>query len=206
MSRNSFIVASDALRRIGERLADQPKRLEKVQQRAFGTLRRRLPVLAGRLATQTVLNVRPGAIRGLLSVKAHGNSALVLSGIDKRIPLKDFIGTRYAGPKAKGVLVKKWKDAPAEMYDAARARSKGGLAIGGAFAIKGRGVKGGVWQRIDKTYRDDKGRRRQVITPRTGPSFATALADGKHGDIVTPLADEARSILQRELARLTGGA
>jgi hypothetical protein len=205
MSRNSFVVASDALVRLSQRLADKPKQLERARARVIGTLRRRLPVIAGRLAVETVLNVRPSAIRGLLSVKSRGDSALVLTGIDKRIPLNAFIGTRWGGPTSPGVTVQKWKDAPAEVYDAARARSKGGLAVGGAFFVKGRGLRGGVWQRLDKITRTATGRIRQVATPRTGPSFATALADGKHGDIIPRLAEEARGILGAEVARLTKG-
>jgi hypothetical protein len=188
----------NALRDRVSRLASSEART--IADRASKTLARRLPVRAAELVAELVLNVPRAKARGYLSAKASGDQ-VTLFGVERRIPLHDFTGTRYGGRKTPGAVVKKWRDSGPETYSAARAQSAGGLAKGGAFAIKGRGVKGGIYQRINKEFKAG-GTWRDVHVLRLGPSFARALTDKKHGDIMPALVSAGREVLRAELARL----
>jgi hypothetical protein len=195
--RSSLVFNDEGLNRLRARVDDLGSRAKGVMDLAGKTLARRLPVRASELVSDRILNVPRRTARGFLSAKASGEN-VILYGVEKRIPLHQFTGTRYGGRKTPGAVVKKWRDAPAEVYSAERARQYG--TTGGAFAIKGRGVKGGIYQRVKGRYYP--GTNREVITRRLGPSFARAITDRKHGDIYPELIQVGRDVLRAEIQRL----
>lgn len=197
MADRSFLLLNDAgLNRLRARVDELGAGAKKVMDLAGKTLARRLPVRAADLVAEKILNAPRNKVRGYLSAKTSGYNVILL-GVEKRMPLKDFSGTRYGGRNTPGAVVEKWRDSPAETYSAARA-STSALLEGGAFAIKGRGVKGGIYNRIIKKHPSG----RQVLALRKGPSFARAITERRHGDIIPDLVEAGREVLRAEIERL----
>lgn len=165
------------------------KQLPQVQQRALSTLARRLPVEASRLASERIVNLPRATVRKGLSASVGGPASeryVLLSGERRRIPLAAF-GANYGGRGARGALAKPYRDSSVRTYDH-------------TFAIKGRGVKGGIWMRVPRA--GGKLVSRLPIIQRKGPSIARVIADRKHGDIIPELSEFCGTILRAEIARL----
>jgi hypothetical protein len=194
--RSVLIINDEGLNRLRARVDALGAGVDKAGYRAARTLARVLPTRAADLIAEKVLNLPASKIRDHLSLVTSGDN-VILRGVDKRLPLQDFSGTRWGGPSTPGAVIKKWRDSPAETYSAARAAASDVL-VGGAFALKGRGVSGGIYNRIFKTHPSG----RQVVTRRLGPSFSRAVLEKKHGDIYPELIETGREALRAELFRL----
>lgn len=175
--------------RLGTVTAD---RIAKVEQRTMSTVARRLPVEAARLASEKILNLPRAMVRKGLSARASGPAgarAVTLTGSRTRIPLSRF-GGRYGGRKTPGAVAQPYRDEPARTYKS-------------TFAIKGRGIRGGIWSRLPKGAGDNKGRidPNRFIIQRKGPSISRAILQRKHGDIIPALTEFAGDVMRRELTR-----
>lgn len=170
-------------------------RLEQLRKRAFGTLARRLPVLAASLIATEILNVRRVQVSRSLSARVSPD-AITLFGLAARIPLAEFNGAKWA-QKAAGATVQTYRDEPPRLRPH-------------VFAIKGRGVKGGLFMRVPEGtgvraagFSPATGLAwRTPIVERRGPSIYRAVVDQNHGDIYPALVEEARQVLIKEVARL----
>jgi hypothetical protein len=196
--RKTLLLGGVGIERLRARVEELGAGAERIMARAASTLARRLPVRASELIADKILNVPRTKVRGYLSASVSGDN-VVLKGVEKRLPLQDFIGTRYGGPSTAGAVVQKYRDAPPEVYSAARAAGSNKLD-GGAFAIKGRGVRAGIYQRLRREYHP--GTNRQILTRRLGPSFSRAVLERRHGDIFPELIEAGREVLRAELERL----
>lgn len=158
--------------------------LRRVEQRASATLARRLPVEAATLASERILALPRSTVRKGLGARtsgAPGAREVALSGNKRRIPLRQF-GARYGGRKSKGATATVYRDRGVQMFE-------------GTFAIKGRGVRGGIFQRVP-------GAARLPIVERAGPSVARAITSGEHGDIMPDLRAIGGDVLATEAQRL----
>lgn len=183
------------IRRLSDRLAAlEPARAKKVIDRATVGVKRRWQVDAPRLVAAEILNIAPGRLRDYLGADVKtvgGSAAVVLTGLRKRIPLHLFAGARYAGPKSPGAVVQVWRDSPPKVYER-------------TFAIKGRGVRGGIFMRAPtSSYRwaDDLHPRLPLVL-RKGPEVWRAVAEGNHGDVRPRLIETARVTFRAEIDRL----
>ena len=196
LRRSSVDVDLTGLARHAARLDRySPAQMQTVLKRSAGTLVRRLPVEASRLVSSEILNVPRLKVRPLLSARssgAQGQVAIILSGLRNRIPLHQFSGAKYGGRKTAGAVVQVWRDSPPKVYD--RYASKKDTAV---FAIKGRGVKSGLYQRIHNR----KGERAPIVQ-RKGPELWRAITDREHGDIYPQLIGFSDEVLRSERARL----
>lgn len=181
------------IRRLSGRLAAlEPARTKRVIDRATVGVQRRWKVDAPKLVSAEILNIAPSRLRDYLGavVKTVGGSAaVVLTGLRKRIPLHLFAGARYGGAKTPGAVVQVWRDAPAKVYE-------------GTFAIKGRGVAGGIFQRAPIGSFADERHGRLPLILRKGPEVWRAVAEGKHGDVRPQLIETARATFRAEIDRL----
>lgn len=158
--------------------------LARVEQRTLSTLSRRLPVEAARLASEQILALPRAKVRASLSAIQGGPSdarSVSLLGSRKRIGLKEF-GAKYGGRKTPGATATIYRDRGVQLFEH-------------SFAIKGRGVSGGIFQRIPNSAH-------LPITERSGASVYRAIADGKHGDIKPDLRDMSVEVLRAEAQRL----
>lgn len=179
--------------------------LDRVRTRTVATLKRRLGPEAARLLSAEVLNLTPRQISPHLSVEVSGSGlgvdALILRGDRGRLPLSDFRAT-WGGRNTPGAVATLWRDA-------------GPITFAHTFKVKGGGKQ--IWQRVPFTgakFNSARGGRqrgggsasglvdRLPIVVRKGPAFARAVTGKKHGDILPPLFDFARSVLADEVARL----
>lgn len=181
------------IRRLSDRLAAlEPARAKRVIDRATVGVQRRWQVDAPKLVAAEILNIAPGRLREYLgaTVKTVGGSAaVVLTGLRKRIPLHLFAGARYGGAKTPGAVVQVWRDAPPKVYP-------------GTFAIKGRGVRGGIFQRAPVGGIVDELHGRLPLVLRKGPEVWRAVAEGQHGDVRPQLIETARATFRAEIDRL----
>ena len=169
-----------------------PQVLAQVEQRTMSTLARRLPVEASRLASEQIVNLPRAIVRKGLSARASGPAgerAVVLTGSRTRIPLSKF-GGRYGGRRTPGATAQPYRDGGRVTYKS-------------SFAIKGRGIRGGIWTRLPKHAPTKPGiDRNRFIIQRKGPSISRAILDRKHGDIIPALSDFAGTVLSSEAQRL----
>lgn len=175
-----------------------PKAFAQVEQRTLSTLSRRLPVEASRLASEKILNLPRSLVRKGLSAYVAGPAgerAVVLSGSRERIPLSKFGGAYYGGRRTPGAVAQPYRD------DAARTYAS-------SFAIKGRGIRGGIWSRLPKNAVNNKNNidRNRFIIQRKGPSISRAILERKHGDIFPALSEVGSQVLRAEIARLLKAA
>lgn len=182
-----------ALRALDASLARvAPERLQQARERAAVGVERRWRVDAPRLIHRDILCLPVRHIREYLrfGVKYQGGEARVqFTGIDKRVPLHLFEGARYAGRKAPGAVVKIWRDSPPRTFER-------------TFAIKGRGVRGGIFQRTPRGGVVDDLHGRLPIVLRKGPEMYRALVEGRHGDVRPDLIRIGRETFRSEVARL----
>lgn len=158
--------------------------LRRVESRTTATLARRLPVEAATLASDKILALPRSKVRAGLGATTGGSPGareVTLSGDRKRIPLREF-GARYAGRKSAGATATIYRDRGVQLFE-------------GTFAIKGRGVKGGIFQRVPDAAR-------LPIVERAGPSVARAINEAKHGDIRPDLRAVGGEVLATEAQRL----
>lgn len=186
------------IRRLSDRLAllDAPRRKKAIDRATVG-VKRRWQVDAPNLIAEEILNISPARLRKYLGVNVStldGFAAVTLTGLRQRIPLHLFSGARYPGPKSEGAVVKVWRDSPPKVYPR-------------TFAIKGRGIAGGIFQRAPQflafTEEGDymlHGRLPLVL--RKGPELWRAVAEGKHGDVRPQLIETARVTFRSEIDRL----
>jgi len=158
--------------------------LARVEQRTLSTLSRRLPVEAARLASEQILALPRAKIRSGLSAVQGGPAGarnVSLIGSRTRIKLKEF-GAKYGGRKTPGATATLYRDRGVQLFE-------------GSFAIRGRGVDGGIFQRIPNSSR-------LPIVERSGPSVYRSITEGKHGDIKPDLRDMSVEVLRAETQRL----
>lgn len=149
--------------------------IEKVRNRALGTLARRLPVQARR-DIQTEYNLTASRISEGLSARRTDDGSVILRGRARGINLIAF-GARWS--KKNGVT--------------ARVRKDGRLTVRpDAFIAKGKNGALLVFERRGKT--------RLPLDAVYGPSIGQML---KHGERPQRLADYASQVIAAELARLT---
>jgi hypothetical protein len=186
------------IRRLSDRLASlEPRRTKKIIDRATIGVQRRWKVDAPKLIAAEILNITPSRLRDYLGTKVStldGFAAVTLTGLRKRIPLHLFSGARYAGPKSPGAVVQVWRDSPPKVYPR-------------TFAIKGRGVAGGIFQRAPEflaftTEGDYMLHGRLPLVQRKGPEVWRAVSEGKHGDVRPQLIETARATFRAEIERL----
>lgn len=185
MANSAVTVDFSGLTRQVDRLSKlDAAALARVEQRTLSTLSRRLPVEASRLASEQILALPRAKVRSGLSAKqggASGARSVSLIGSRTRIKLKEF-GARYGGRKTQGATATLYRDRGVQLFE-------------GSFAIKGRGVAGGIFQRIPDVSR-------LPIVERAGPSVYRAIADGKHGDVKPDLREMSVEVLRAEAQRL----
>lgn len=186
MARNAALTVdfSGLTREAGRLSKLDAAALARVEQRTLSTLARRLPVDAARLASEEILALPRAKIRSGLSTTQGGPSgarSVSLIGTRTRIKLKEF-GAKYGGRKTQGATATLYRDRGVQLFE-------------GTFAIKGRGAKGGIFQRIPDASR-------LPIVERAGPSVYRSITEGKHGDIKPDLRDMSVEVLRTEVQRL----
>ncbi len=178
-------VDTSGLTRVVDRLSRlDAAALGRVEQRLLVTLGRRLPAEASRLASAEILALSRARVRkgfGVSTSQSAQGPVVALTAETSRIPLREF-GARYGGRKTPG--------ATATVY-----RDRGVQTFQGTFAIKGRGVQGGIFQRVPESAH-------LPIVERAGASIFRAVADRRHGDIIDDLTNMAGELLQAEAQRL----
>ena len=178
-------VDTSGLTRAADRLSQlDAAALGRFEQRLVGTLSRRLPVDAARLTSAEILALSRAKIRPAFGVRTEATAdgtAVSLTATKERIPLRDF-GARYGGRKTPGATATTYRDRGIRTFE-------------GTFAIKGRGVSGGIFQRVP-------GSAHLPIVERAGPSVFRAVADRRHGDILDDLSNMAAELLDSEVQRL----
>lgn len=163
-------------------------RLPQVQERAIGTLRRRLPVEARR-DIQAQYNIRASRVRKDLSVRSLPDG-LKLVGHFRGIGLRNF-GARQT---RRGVTSAIFRGSPRSLDEGAFMAP---LLGGGVHAVQRFGAKRPM------TKGRYLGQQRQPLAVLYGPTLAQMLRKGRRPE---RLADYARNVLRTEVDRLLGAA